>query len=103
MESFIREITSELADNWPAFLYIATTTGFSVCFLRERRSETRHLRRLGKDLQETISTRFDSLEHLIQDSGKASLVPEVRTGSGKSLLTAEFKRRSQIHKSADER
>jgi hypothetical protein len=50
----LQNITSELADNWPAFTYILMTLVFSVCFFRERRTEKKN-----------VSARFDRLESLI--------------------------------------
>jgi len=66
MASIIQEVTTELSDNWPAFLYIAMTVGFSVCFLRERRAETRVLKQIGEGLLESVQARFDRLEGMIQ-------------------------------------
>jgi hypothetical protein len=79
MELFFREVRSELTDNWPAFLYIATTTAFSICFLRERRAETRILKELGAGLQESIRRRFDRLEQLVNASNRGASPPEVAT------------------------
>jgi hypothetical protein len=67
MASVIQDICSELSDNWPAFLYIAMTVGFSVCFLRERRAETRVLKQIGEGLQESVRARFDRLERMIEE------------------------------------
>ncbi len=66
MASVIHEIGAELSDNWPAFLYIAMTVGFSVCFLRERRAETRLLKQIGEGLQDSVRARFDRLEGMIE-------------------------------------
>jgi hypothetical protein len=66
MGSVIRDIGTELSDNWPAFLYIAMTVGFSVCFLRERRAETRVLKQIGEGLHESVKARFDRLEGMIE-------------------------------------
>ena len=62
METVIHEITTELADNWPAFIYIAMTLGFSICYFRERRAE-----------KNVICARFDRLEALIRrpDTGES--------------------------------
>ena len=83
MEPIIRAITSEVADNWPAFLYIAIASGFSICFLRERRAETRILKKMGAGLEECVRLRFDRLEYLVQHSelrptvaGKSKFLPE---------------------------
>lgn len=66
MDWIIQNVKSELADNWPAFLYIFATTLFSICFLRERRAETRLMQEIGADLQRSVRIRFDHLERLIQ-------------------------------------
>jgi len=36
MVSITESVVTEVVDNWPAFVYIALTLGFSVCFLHER-------------------------------------------------------------------
>jgi hypothetical protein len=64
MVSITESVVTELADNWPAFVYIALTIGFSVCFLRERRAEIRLLKRLGAGIHE----RIDRLEHMVAHS-----------------------------------
>ena len=66
MASVIQDVTTEISDNWPAFLYIAMTVGFSVCFLRERRAETRILKQIGEGLQDSVRARFDRLEGMIE-------------------------------------
>jgi len=66
MASVIQDVTTEISDNWPAFLYIAMTVGFSVCFLRERRAETRVLKQIGEGLQDSVRARFDRLEGMIE-------------------------------------
>ncbi len=83
-------IVSEIADNWPAFLYIAMTSGFSILFLRERRTETRVLRYRARRLDERIQKRFVALERLIRASvslrgrqtGRALQVPRHRKPRG---------------------
>lgn len=73
------DIMIELSDNWPAFVYIATTVAFSVFFFRQRRAETQLVRRLGEAIQESIRARFDRLEFLVrhpnltQDSNDAAI------------------------------
>jgi len=59
MATTIQELTAELADNWPAFVYIAMTVGFSICYFRERRAE-----------KEILRARFDRLEMLLQQSAE---------------------------------
>jgi hypothetical protein len=82
MASVIQDVTTEISDNWPAFLYIAMTVGFSVCFLRERRAETRVLKQIGEGLQDSVRARFDRLEGMIQElsdketKGRATDPPE---------------------------
>jgi hypothetical protein len=71
MASFIQDISAEISDNWPAFLYIAVMAGFSIRFLSERRAETRVLKRLGAELHETIQVRFDRLEEMIRNPSAA--------------------------------
>jgi hypothetical protein len=68
MAGIIDEITSELADNWPAFVYIAMSLVFSVFFFRERRAEVRLTRQIGENIEETIRARFDRLEAMLRDS-----------------------------------
>jgi hypothetical protein len=72
MVSITESVVSEVADNWPAFVYIALTIGFSVCFLRERRAEIRLLKRLGAGLHE----RIDRLEYMVAHSRNVSTPPE---------------------------
>lgn len=82
MQPLIPTLISEISDNWPAFLYILIATGFSICFLRERRAETRALRRIGDGLQESINARFDRLERIIisgrEETQKRSIAAEKR-------------------------
>ena len=68
MAPFVSIISNEIAENWPAFVYVGLTIGISVCFFRERRSETRMLKEAGEILNEPIRVRFDRLEQLIHDS-----------------------------------
>jgi hypothetical protein len=72
----IQDVVSELADNWPAFVYIALMLGFSVVFLRERRGEVRVLKEMGAALEERMRIRFDHLEYLVEHSRKASTPAE---------------------------
>ncbi len=55
MAAILKEIVSELADNWPAFVYIAMTIIFSILFFRERRAE-----------RKIIDARFDRIESLLR-------------------------------------
>ncbi len=57
MRGFIDVIGSQIADNWPAFVYILMTIIFSVLFFRERKMETK-----------TLQKRFDAIENLIRRS-----------------------------------
>jgi hypothetical protein len=59
----IQGLLSELADNWPAFVYIALTVGFSICFLRERRAEVQALRQIGAEL----NGRIEKVERILMD------------------------------------
>lgn len=68
MPAAIQYITNEVADNWPAFVYIALGTVFSVCFLRERRAEVKVLKQLCAALEERMGTGFNRIERLMQPS-----------------------------------
>jgi hypothetical protein len=68
MVSITENVVTEVADNWPAFVYIALTIGFSVFFLRERRAETQLLKRIGACLNE----RIDRLEYMLAHSRNIS-------------------------------
>jgi hypothetical protein len=72
MVSITESVVNEVADNWPAFVYIGLTIGFSVCFLRERRAEIQLLKRLGTGIHE----RIDRLEHMVAHSQKLPTPPE---------------------------
>ncbi len=65
MTKAMQEVVGELSDNWPAFVYIIMSAAFSIGFLRERRAETRLLRILGAELQESTRIRFERLEQII--------------------------------------
>lgn len=67
MGSLSQAILAEIADNWPAFVYIGLTIGFSVCFLKERRAETRALKLIAERLELTVYQRFDRLERVIAE------------------------------------
>ena len=62
MGEIIQIAKAEIADNWPAFLYIATTIVFSIVFLRERRAEAEELRQIGAGIHD----RIDRVERLIK-------------------------------------
>lgn len=68
MAGISQEFITQLADNWPAFVYIALSLGFSICYFLERRGE-----------RAAICARFDQLESLIQRSGVSS--PETLSSS----------------------
>jgi hypothetical protein len=74
MESVGQSVAREVGDNWPAFIYIALTIGFSICFLRERRAEIRLLKLLATGLHE----RIDRLERTLARSRNISALPESR-------------------------
>jgi hypothetical protein len=61
MGTGIQAIKAEIADNWPAFVYITMTVVFSILFLRERRAETETLRQIGAGIHD----RIDRVERLI--------------------------------------
>ena len=65
MEPIIPLLVRELSDNWPAFLYIAVATAFSIRFLYERRAETRLLKEFADSLQASVDARFDRLESMV--------------------------------------
>ena len=67
MGSF-EDIRAEVADNWPAFVYIMMTLVFSFLFFRQRRRETRLVREIGEGIRESICSRLDHLEALVQNS-----------------------------------
>jgi hypothetical protein len=69
VESIGQSVVREVGDNWPAFVYIALTIVFSICFLRERRAEIRLLKLLATGLHE----RIDRLEHTLGRSGNLSV------------------------------
>jgi hypothetical protein len=66
--AIINVIETEIADNWPAFVYIAMMVAFSVCFFRDRRAEMQLVRHIGETIQEDIRARFDRLEMLVENS-----------------------------------
>jgi len=68
MATLIQYAITEIADNWPAFVYILMTIGFSFFFFRERRAEARLLRQMGEGIHENIRSRFDRLEFLVRNS-----------------------------------
>jgi hypothetical protein len=70
--SLIQEAANELADNWPAFVYILLTIVFSFLFLRQRRAEARIVKEIGDQVQEAIRTRFDHLERVLVRQGRAA-------------------------------
>ena len=70
MDAFVQDIAAELADNWPAFVYIAMSIVFSFFFFRQRRAETRLVRQIGEGIQESITARLDRLESLIRSSAE---------------------------------
>lgn len=67
MPSITEEVMVEIADNWPAFVYIVLMCISSVVFLRERRAEARILKQASANIQEQIRLRFDHLENLIRE------------------------------------
>ena len=71
MAQMMHDAMEELADNWPAFLYIFTMVGFSLRFLHERREETKTLRRIADELQHSYHERCDRLEALIRSEASA--------------------------------
>jgi hypothetical protein len=62
MGTIIQSAQAELADNWPAFAFIATTIVFSIFFLRERRAEIKELRQIGAGIHD----RIDRVERLLK-------------------------------------
>jgi len=70
MTGLTQDIAAEIFENWPAFVYIVMTIGFSIMFLRERRKETKAVKCIGDSLQKQINNRFERLELLVQKSQK---------------------------------
>ena len=70
MTGLTQDIAAEIFENWPAFAYKVMTIGFSITFLRERRKETKAMKRSGDSLQKQINNRFERLELLVQKSQK---------------------------------
>jgi hypothetical protein len=62
VQSIIQIVVSEIAENWPAFIYIGMMIGFSILFFRERRAEAEALRQIGTGIHE----RIDRVESLIK-------------------------------------
>jgi len=62
MEHFFVALRDVIADNWPAFVYILITTGFSIRFLYERRAEAQIVRDIGENLRREITSRLDRIE-----------------------------------------
>lgn len=71
MTAITDEVMVEIADNWPAFVYITLMCVSSVVFLRERRAEARILKQASVNIQDQIRRRFDRLECMIREA-KAS-------------------------------
>jgi hypothetical protein len=61
MSGATESVLREVYENWPAFVYIGLTIGFSICFLRERRSETQALREMGA----AMHYRIDRIERIL--------------------------------------
>jgi hypothetical protein len=87
MNGFVQDIADELADNWPAFVYIAMSIVFSIFFFRQRRAETRLVRQIGEGIQENIAARLDRLESLIRKSAET---PPLETQSPRERGRATF-------------
>lgn len=66
MRTVIQDAASEIADNWPAFVYIAMSLVFSFFFFRQRRAEARMVRDIAEGIHENISARLDRIELLIR-------------------------------------
>ncbi len=76
-------LCASVAENWLGILYIVLTTVFSICFLRERRTESSRLREMIEQLEKGNRVRFDELERLVQpryqaEPISASINPESR-------------------------
>jgi hypothetical protein len=92
MASLTQGLAAEISDNWPAFLYIAVTTGFSIRFLCERRAETRVLKQLGEQLHETMCIRFDRLERLARQTHPTEFPVVESSGSTSEQLAVVARR-----------
>ncbi len=66
-------ILEEVAVDWPLFLYLALTSCFSICFLRDRRTESRALKQMNEQLEYRLTNRFRRLEYLIENANTVSL------------------------------
>jgi len=62
MVEIVQIARAEIADNWPAFVYISLTIVFSILLFCERRAETEALRQIGAGLHD----RIDRVERLIK-------------------------------------
>ena len=70
MEFSLRAVGQEVLSEWPYFLYLVLTIAFSVCFLRERRREMKHLTAAVNRLQRTVDALREqsSTEELVTSS-----------------------------------
>lgn len=69
-------VVNQISDNWPGIVYILLMLGFSVCFLRERREESRLHLQMSERLLQVISGRLDRLEQLVKQSPAQSVAEE---------------------------
>jgi len=56
MDFSLRAVGQEVLSEWPYFLYLTLTIVFSVCFLRERRREMKHLAAAVDRLQRSVDS-----------------------------------------------
>ncbi len=59
MDFSLRALGQEVLSEWPYFLYLILTIVFSVCFLRERRREMKHLATAVDRLQRSVDSLRD--------------------------------------------
>ena len=58
MNSILTRLLVDLQSDWPFFLYMAMCQWFSICFLKQRRTEAKQIAALRADLFQ----RLDRLE-----------------------------------------
>lgn len=66
-------ILEEVAVDWPLLLYLALTSCFSICFLRDLRTESRALKQMNEQLEDRLTNRFRRLEYLLEKANTVSL------------------------------
>lgn len=75
----VRDVSAQIADNWPAFVYILLMVAFSICFFIENRAEALQRMEMSERLHDHIRERFDRLETLIRKSRTAEACERLPT------------------------